>query len=219
MPTRFRITRLPHKLASCLELLLFLGGVPLWVLYQENYILRRCLLLAAGLYVVARLWGKVSWRNLFLRPPAGWWQGPLMRAGLALTMLAGFVFVFEPENLFNLPREHFGLWFAFIIFYPALSVLPQELIYRVYIFEVHKGLLNPPVWALLVSAASFSWLHIIFAGWFALAATFVAGLFLAWNYQQNRYAPGAIWPLVLEHSLYGQLAFTLGLYQYFFIAR
>ena len=205
------------KLASCLELFLFLGGVPVWVLFQENYMLRRGLLIAAGLYAVFRLWGKVSWRRLFSRPGCGWWKWPLIRAGVAFVGLFGFVLFFEPQNFLNLPREHFGAWLAFVLFYPVLSVLPQELVYRVYVFEAHKTLLSPRLLALTVSAMSFAWLHIVFAGWFAVVSTFVAGLALAWNYFQNRNSSGAIWPLVLEHSLYGQIVFTIGLYQYFFI--
>lgn len=213
------MTKAFAKAASCLELTLFLVGVPLWVLFQEDYLLRRALLLAAGLYVVVRLHNKISWRRLFGRPQPGWWKWPLLRAGLAFGVLTGFVLLFQPDSFLNLPREHFGLWAAFIIFYPALSVLPQELIYRVYVFEVHKDLLSPPIIALLVGSALFAWVHIVFAGWFAVAATFAAGLVLAWSYQQNKSAPGAIWPLLLEHSLYGQIVFTVGLYQYFFIPR
>lgn len=128
-------------------------------------------------------------------------------------------FFFEPQNFLNLPREHFDIWLAFVLFYPVLSVLPQELVYRVYVFEVHKTLLSPQLLALMVSAMAFAWLHIVFAGWFGVVSTFAAGLALAWNYFQNRNSPGAIWPLVLEHSLYGQIVFTIGLYQYFFIPR
>ncbi len=207
------------KLASCLELLLFLGGVPALVLFQEDYIFRRGLLIAAGMYAVFRLWGRISWRRLFSSPGRGWWKWPLIRAGVALVCLLGFVLLFEPQNLLNLPQEHFEIWLAFVVFYPALSVLPQELIYRVYVFEAHKELLSPPLLALIASAMAFAWLHIVFAGWFAVASTFAAGVALAWNYFQNRNSPGAIWPLVLEHSLYGQIVFTIGLYQYFFVPR
>lgn len=207
------------KLASWLELLLFLGGVPLLVLFLENYVLRRSLLLVAAGYAVFRLWGKISWRGLFARPKPGWWKAPLGRAGLALALLLGFVLLVKPGNFLNLPKEHLGLWAVFMLLYPVLSVLPQELVYRVYIFEVHKGILSPPAWALLGSALAFAWMHIIFAGCFAVVSTFMAGVALAWNYKQNRSQPGAIWPLLLEHSLYGQIVFTVGLYQYFFMQR
>lgn len=211
--------RVLRKLASCLEILIFLGGVPFWVLEQQNYVLRRGLLIVAGMYVVIRLWNNISWRVLFASPPPGWWKWPLVRASLACLLIFSFVFLFEPGSLFNLPRDYFWTWAVFIVLYPVLSVLPQELIFRVYVFEVHKDFLSPPIAAIIVSSIAFAWVHIIFAGWLAVAASFVAGIALAWNYQQNRYAPGAIWPLILEHSLYGQLVFTLGLYQYFFVPR
>ena len=210
-----------RKLLSGLELVIFLVGVPLLLLgnSQQNYLLRRSLLIVAGIYVSLRLLGKISWRRLFAKPLPGWWRGPCARAALALLLISTYVLIFEPQSLFRLPKEHFSLWLLIILLYPIFSVLPQELIYRVYIFEVHKNLLTPPLLALLVSALLFAWVHIVFAGWFAVAACALAGLALGFNYHSNRTKKGAIWPLILEHSLYGQIIFTLGLGEYFYYPR
>ena len=202
-----------------MELAIFLIGVPLLVLGQQNYLLRRTLLLLGGVYALLRLCKKISWRNLFAKPLPGWWRGPCIRASLALVLITCYVLIFEPQNLFNLPKEHFTVWLLILFLYPLFSVLPQELIYRVYIFEVHKSLLASPLVALLVSSALFAWVHIVFAGWLAVAACMLAGLALGYNYIGNRSKKGAIWALILEHSLYGQMIFTLGLGQYFYSPR
>lgn len=208
-----------RNILSAAELGAFLILLPLWVIWQPHYGLRRGLLVAAGIYAALRLWHKISWRRLFAAPPSGWWKGPVFRASLALCLICLYVILFEPQKFLNLPKEHFWLWLGIIILYPLVSVLPQEIIYRVYIFEVHKKLLNPPLLALIVSSLTFAWVHIVFAGWFAVGASLIAGIMLGWNYHVNRTQNGAIWPLLLEHSLYGQLVFSLGLGQYFYFPR
>lgn len=208
-----------RKFLSAVELSIFLIGVPLFVLGQQNYLLRRTLLLAGGIYAVLRLSKKISWKNLFAKPPAGWWQGPCARAALALLLITGYVLIFEPQNLFNLPQKNFWLWLLIILLYPLFSVLPQELVYRIYIFEVHKKLLGTQLVALLVSSVLFAWVHIVFAGWLAVAACMLAGLALGYSYACNRSKKGAIWALILEHSLYGQMIFTIGLGEYFYSPR
>ena len=208
-----------RKILSALELSIFLVGVPLLVLDQQNYLFRRALLIAGGVYAVLRLSNKISWRRLFAKPLPGWWRGPCVTASLALLLITFYIFIFEQQSLFNFPKENFALWLLFILLYPLFSVLPQELVYRVYIFEVHKNLLSPPLVALLVSSLLFAWVHIVFAGWVAVGACMLAGLALGYNYAVNRTKKGAIWPIILEHSLYGQMIFTLGLGQYFYYPR
>ena len=208
-----------RKFLSAMELAIFLVAVPLLVLGQQNYMFRRALLLLGGIYALLRLSNKVCWRRLFAKPLPGWWQGPCLRASLALVLIGSYILLFEPQNLFNLPKQHFLLWLLFISLYPIFSVLPQELVYRVYIFEVHKNLLNTPLAAILLSSLLFAWVHIVFAGWLGVAACMLAGLALGYNYATNRSKKGAIWPLILEHSLYGEMIFTLGLWQYFYYPR
>ena len=204
-------------LLPALELILLLGLVPLLVLTKTGHSLRHIILLTGLLYVAWRLRKRIVWRFLFGVPPDGWWRGPLLRGFLFSLLALIFVMTVEPENLFLLPRERTGLWLLILVLYPILSALPQELIYRVYLFEVPDVLWKFPVIPVLVSAIFFGWLHIIFAGWLAVISTFVAGLVLAWSYKRSRLQPGAIWVLLLEHSLYGLTVFTIGLGKHFFI--
>jgi hypothetical protein len=204
---------------SVLEIFLLLGLVPLLVLCREGHLFRRVILLAGCLYVIFRLHGHISWTALFRRPPPGWWRGPLLRGLLVLVLALAYAACMEPATFLDLPRHRTRLWLLILVFYPLLSVLPQELIFRVWVFEAHRPLWVSPLLPCLVSALFFGWAHIIYAGWFAVAATTLGGLTLAWNYQGNRSRPGAIWPLCLEHSLYGLTMFTVGLGRYFFLTR
>jgi hypothetical protein len=208
-----------RKLFSVLELFLLLGMVPVLVMAVHGQVFRHGILLAGCLYTVFRAHRAVSWRRLFGRPHAGCWRGPLVRGALVFALAGFYVYCTAPEALFQLPLERSRLWLLIIVLYPTLSVLPQEIIYRVWVFEAHKPLWTSPVLPILVSALFFGWVHVIYAGWFAVLSCIAGGLALGWNYHLNRNSPGAIWPLLLEHSLYGLTMFTVGLGKYFFIPR
>ena len=96
-----------------------------------------------------------------------------------------------------------------MILYPLLSVLPQEILFRVCLTDILEAICRGrllPALPMLGSALLFGWAHIIYAGYVALGATCLAGLALAWNYRRNRKQPGALWPLLLEHALSGKLS-------------
>ena len=212
-------TRISHKIFSTLEIFLIMGILPLVVLFAKIHVFRHGVLLAGCLYTVIRLCPLISWRFLFRRPAAGWWRGPLLRGGLVFVLAVFYVQCTAPETLFQFPLERTKLWLLVVFLYPVLSVLPQELIFRVWLFEAHKALWVAPALPIVVSALAFGWVHIIFSGWFAVSVCTVGGLVLAWSYHVHRTAPGALWPLLLEHALYGLTMFTVGLGRYFFLPR
>lgn len=207
------------KWLLAVELVLFLFALPILVVSIKAYGFRRFILIAGGLYALWRLMDAVSWRFLFARPAAGWWVGPLCRGALVFLLAVLFVLSTDPDTLFLLPRERLHIWTGIVLLYPWLSVLPQELIYRVYLFEVMRPLWGRTRAAVPVSAFLFGWVHIIYTGWFAVLLSAAGGVALAWNYARVREHKGAIWPLILEHSLYGLSMFTVGLGRYFFLPR
>ena len=204
---------------SILELLLLFVGVPLFALSELGHAFRHLLLFVGCAYVVWRLGGHINWRHVCGLPPAGWWCNPVLRGGLVAAGMLAYVLLMEPENLFVLPRERTGLWLLIVFAYPVLSVIPQELIYRVYLFETHRGLWASPRLFVVVSALFFGWMHIVFIGWFAVITTAFGGLLLAETYVRTRAKPGALWIVTLEHALYGLAVFTVGLGKYFFLPR
>jgi len=212
-------TPIPPRAASALELFLFLGGLPLLAVIWPDYTFRRVLLLTACAYVALRLYGRVDWRHVGGLPSAGWWRAPALRGALVAVCILAYVLIVEPDRLFALPRERPGVWLAIMFAYPIFSVIPQELIYRVYLFETHAGLWIKPRLAIIASALLFGWMHIVFVGWFAVATTTIGGFLLADTYARTRAKPGALWIVALEHSLYGLAMFTMGLGKYFFMPR
>ena len=131
---------------------------------------------------------------------------------LPAAIVVGIVFaLLQPERLFEFPRGNPRLWLVVMVLYPVLSVYPQEIIFRTYLFHRYRDLL-PPGWVtILVSGAAFGLAHLFFANWVAPLMTAVGGVLFARTYHETR----STLPAVVEHALWGDFVFTIGLGWYF----
>jgi hypothetical protein len=126
---------------------------------------------------------------------------------------------FAPQTLFDIPRAQPVLWAAIMVLYPVLSVYPQGTIYRVFVLHRYRPLLHGTsektqnAVLMLLSAASFSLMHIVFHNWIAVSLTFAGGLLFAWRQKTT----GSSFVASFEHALYGCLLFTIGLGHYFYV--
>lgn len=130
----------------------------------------------------------------------------------ALTAVAAVVavtFLF-PGQLFALPKEQPLLWLAVMVFYPLLSVYPQELVFRAFLFERYAPAFGN--WTVAASAAAFGFVHIVFGSWVSVVLSAAGGWIFATRYHRTR----SLLAASIEHALYGILVFTVGLGQFFF---
>lgn len=128
-------------------------------------------------------------------------------------VIAALVWWYLPGQFLGLPRYLPGLWLTIMIFYPIASAASQELIYRVLFFHRYEVLFSGRRWLMLVAnAVLFGAAHILFGNWIAIVLTGLGGLLFAWRYDRTR----SFWPVWLEHSLYGDLVFTIGLGRYLY---
>lgn len=125
--------------------------------------------------------------------------------------LIGLVSLFFPHKLFLFPRTQPLYWAVLLLAYPLLSVYPQELLYRAFFVRRYRHLFPRREWLLLASALVFAWMHLIFRNPFAVVLTLVGGLFFTHTYMRTR----SLRLVCLEHSLYGNLIFTIGLGEFF----
>ncbi|MFG0260378.1 MAG: CPBP family intramembrane glutamic endopeptidase [Phycisphaerales bacterium JB041] len=149
------------------------------------------------------------------------WNGPGLRRSW-WPMLARFivlgglltlaVWILTPDRLFDLPRRKPGLWLAIMVLYPLFSVFPQEVIFRAFLFQRYRRLVGNGAAMVLLSAAAFGWVHIVFAHWISVVLTLIGGLVFARTFAETRSVAAAS----VEHSLYGCLVFTVGLNSYFY---
>jgi membrane protease YdiL (CAAX protease family) len=131
--------------------------------------------------------------------------------GVALGVLSG-VSILKPQWFLWLPRNQPGAWMLFVFTYPLVSVYPQELIYRPFLFHRYRALFGEGRAMIAASAISFGYMHILFGNPVAVALTLAGGCIFAWRYRRTRSTLLAS----AEHALYGVLIFTAGLGQFFY---
>jgi len=169
-------------------------------------------LLALGLAVaLARDPGFVARRDLALGWGAGELRRVLGRFVVGGPALVAFALATDPAGVLALPRARPGLALALALVYPVASVLPQELVYRVAFFRRYEALFGPGRALVGASALAFGLAHVVFLDGTAVALTAAGGWCFAATYGRTR----SLGLAVLEHSLYGLLAFVLGLGAHF----
>lgn len=203
-----------HILWLWLEFALLFTGLPLFLFYlQQGWILPFLWIAALGCLLCL-------WRDPVFDRSCLWRHGALRQAGLAFygrilaanLALAALLYLLAPHLLFSLPQQRPGLWLMVMLFYPILSVYPQELIYRAFFFYRYAPLFPGVHCRIAVSALSFGFMHIIFHNWIAVILTTIGGILFARSYVRSRSIALSSW----EHTLYGCLLFTLGLGPFFY---
>ena len=112
-----------------------------------------------------------------------------------------------PDQFLRFLRRRPGLWLAFAALYPALSVIPQGILFRVYFLQRFGALFPGRPLLLLAGAIAFSLGHVVFRNVTALVITAVGGALFLDTYMRT----GSMLLAVAEHGAYGIVAFTAGL--------
>lgn len=112
-----------------------------------------------------------------------------------------------PTGLFPVPRLMPALWVAIMLFYPWLSVYPQNLIYRAFFCQRYRPILGGGWAMILTNAALFSFGHFMFGNWVVLVLTLVGGALFTRTYLRHR----SLLLTTIEHSLYGCFCFCVGI--------
>lgn len=131
---------------------------------------------------------------------------------LVSTFILLSMYLFIPDHFLSLIKTNPLLWLLIILFYPLLSVYPQELVYRTFFFHRYGHLFSSQARLIWGSAISFSFMHIIFHNYIAVILTLGGGWIFASIYARTH----STFVVSLVHILYGTLIFTAGLGEYFF---
>lgn len=163
-----------------------------------------CLLRREGRLRPSRFWGKLPEKKQILTAIA--------RFALAAALLGIFVLVFEPERLLDYPKKSPLPWLGFVLLYPVISAVPQGIVFRAFIFHRYKNLFGNG-WAMIAaSGLVFCYAHIIYKNPIALILTLAGGLIFAHSYARSR----SLLFSSIEHALYGNFIFTIGLGYYIY---
>lgn len=137
----------------------------------------------------------------------------LLRVVVISVILYMYTLLYKPQNLFYFVKTTPLIWLMVIIFYPFFSAFTQEVIFRKFFFFRYPGLWkNNQIITIFLSAFLFSYMHIVFDNFIALSFTFVGGLIFATIYTKTK----SLMLVSLEHGIYGDILFTLGLGYYFY---
>lgn len=187
-------------------------------LYGLNSHLRR--------FILPLILGAAGLATIYLRgdltfSPERWGHSKALRVNLPGILrrfvLGGLVLTLGvsqtlPGDIFHLPRSAPVLWLAILLLYPLLSAFPQEIIFRGFFFQRYQGLFKTDRRMIWSSALAFGWAHLILGRWESVVLSTIAGLLFSWTYARSR----SLWTVTLEHGLWGDLAFTIGLGRYFY---
>lgn len=141
------------------------------------------------------------------------WQKVLLRSVVAVVLIVILTLIFLPQNLFYLPKNNPKLWLLIMVFYPIWSAFTQEFIYRSFFFFRYKTLFPNQKILAVVNGLLFGFLHIIFKNWIAVVGATAVGLIWAFSYLKHR----SLLVVTLEHSIVGNLLYTVGLGYYFYV--
>ena len=203
------------RLSRSAELALLFVGAPLVLLAagrRVHPILVAVVVAAVVTWLLLRdreLDRGLLWRSAALRTS---WKPLLLSFAATVVLLTAGVAWLDPEKLFWLPRHRPGLWALVMVAYPVFSVYPQEIIYRAFFFHRYRPLFGQGRAMVLASAVAFGFMHVLFRNWIAVGLTLAGGLVFAHRYRQSR----SLLVTSLEHALFGQWVFTVGLGEYFF---
>lgn len=199
-----------------LEALVLFVGIPL-LFYWDVVPLPKVsgLILAAG-YCGWQLWRDPDFGiSMLVRTKAkDISKDLLIRLPLVVIVLVTIIALLHPGLFFAFPSERPVMWMVVMLLYPVLSALPQEFIFRTFFFHRYGDLITLKYGTILASAASFSFLHIIYDNWWAVGLSFVAGILFSITYARTK----SLYWVTIEHALYGCLVFTLGMGSYFYEA-
>jgi membrane protease YdiL (CAAX protease family) len=151
-------------------------------------------------------WNEVNSKNL---------KPILIRFIISTILLIPFVYAVAPERAFGLLTERPEIWWRVMILYPLLSAAPQEFIFCTYFFARYKYLFTNQKFLLAAATIIFACTHILYINWVAPVLSAFAGYFFAQTYMRTR----SLALVSLEHALYGNMIFTLGLGYFFFGGR
>jgi len=199
-----------------LEFVLLFFGIPLLIYLEEDFIHPSIIILPVLLilFFLLRRNPDFQWRELITWSIS---RSVLLVNGLiiiisALLVLA-YVFYFDRENLFNLPRANPWIYLAMCLFYPVFSAYGQEIIYRTFLARRYSGLFRKRWLFVLASAVAFSFMHIVYYNPVSMILTFIGGLYFARIYQLT----GSVLFTSVLHGIFGMIFFGMGMGQYFWL--
>ena len=139
------------------------------------------------------------------------WKFIIIFSLIFLSLSFFYIILVDKDLLFIFPKTNFELWLLVILIYPFLSVIPQEIVYRVFFFQRYFPNERSFYFLTLLNMIVFSYGHIVFNNVHAILITAIVSPIFTYAYLKKSF-----FTCIVLHALGGQIIFTLGLGKYFF---
>lgn len=198
------------------EFLALFGLLPalLSLLHMRSVLFATLWIMAIGCLYIYRREEDVSLRELIRwKPiPDDALRHMLYRFVASVIFITVLVKLHDPERMLQLVREKPLVWGAIMLLYPLLSVLPQEMIYRLYFCHRYRLIFRDRWLMMLMSGIAFGHGHLMFNNVIAYSLSMIGGWMFAHTFMKHR-SFLLVW---IEHAIYGCFIFTIGLGWYFY---
>lgn len=148
-------------------------------------------------------WKAVTWAHM---------KPILIRWIICCILMTVFIYFYDPDRMLNLWVRRPGFIFFLFVLYPVLSALPQEFIFCSFFFKRYHRFFPSVVAKVIASAIVFAYAHMLFINPVAPTLSLVAGLIFAHTYSKHH----SLALVTIEHGLYGNFLFLIGLGWYFY---
>jgi membrane protease YdiL (CAAX protease family) len=123
-----------------------------------------------------------------------------------------FCYFYDAERLFYLPIHNPELTLFLLVAYPFISALPQEFIFCSFFFKRYQPLFGNGSRMVWLSAIVFAYAHVLYINPVAPSLGLLGGLIFANTFRKHK----SLALVTLEHALYGNALFVIGLGWYFY---
>ena len=123
-----------------------------------------------------------------------------------------FTFLFLPHRFLAFPMERPLIWMMVLFLYPVLAAYPQEIVFRGFFFHRYQTLFPKQTTMVLINAVCFGLAHLLYGNWVAPLLSTAGGFLFAYRYLKS----GSLLTVGIEHGLWGNFLFTIGIGWYFY---
>jgi membrane protease YdiL (CAAX protease family) len=148
-------------------------------------------------------WEAVNWTNM---------KPVLLRWVIACAAMIAFTMFYDPQQLFHIWHNNRSLIPWLMVLYPLISALPQEFIFCSFFFKRYERFFGGGTRMVVASAIVFAYAHVLFINPIAPTLGFLGGLLFAYTFRKTQ----SLALVTIEHGLYGNALFLIGLGWYFY---
>ncbi|MFZ2633772.1 MAG: CPBP family intramembrane glutamic endopeptidase [Desulfosalsimonadaceae bacterium] len=123
-----------------------------------------------------------------------------------------FTYLVYADRFFVFPIDKPNATLIFVLMYPLLGALPQEIIFKCFFFHRYRSVFPGTLSLIIFNGLSFGLFHLWYANIIAPIFSIFAGMILSYRYLKTK----SLLAISIEHSLMGIFLYVVGLGWFFY---